>query len=194
MNHFSNFIKNIIYSIENLEQTKLDDIVKALFKCRVEKGRLFILGVGGSCANASHAVNDFRKIAGIQAFSPFDNISELTARINDEGWEQAIKNYLECSGLSKSDCVLFLSVGGGCLQNNVSVNLINACKHARQIGATVLSITGRKSGFLAKNSDISLVVSVLEKTMLTPVAESMQSAILHLIVSHPKIQIKDTKW
>jgi D-sedoheptulose 7-phosphate isomerase len=155
---------------------------------------LFILGVGGSAANASHAVNDFRKIAGIETYAPTDNVSELTARTNDEGWETVFVEWLRGSRLNSRDGLLVLSVGGGDLERNVSPNLVRAIQHAKQIGATVCGIVGRDGGYTAKVADACVIVPTVNPAHVTPHAEAFQAVVWHLFVTHPAIKVTATKW
>jgi D-sedoheptulose 7-phosphate isomerase len=153
-----------------------------------------VLGVGGSAANASHAVNDFRKLANIETYAPTDNVAELSARTNDEGWDTVFSAWLEVSRLSSKDCLLILSVGGGNEELNVSKNLIEAIKLAKHNGARVIGIVGRNGGFTARNSDLCLVIPTVNPEKVTPHSESFQSVIWHLLVSHPKLKSNTTKW
>jgi D-sedoheptulose 7-phosphate isomerase len=192
------------YSKLHLEETitiaKLIDpnivekIVEELVLLKAHSGRLFILGVGGSAANASHAVNDFRKLAGIEAYAPTDNVAELTARANDEGWNTIFSGWLLGSKLSNNDCLLILSVGGGDREKNVSVNLIDAIDLAKSIGTKIIAIVGRDGGYTHKNANVSLIVPVVNPSTITPHSESFQSVIWHLLVSHPNLKSNSTKW
>ena len=172
----------------------LDELINNLYELRENNGRLFFLGVGGSAANASHAVNDFRKLCGIECYSSTDNVSELTARINDDGWDSAFVKWLEVSKLNYNDAIFILSVGGGNLEKNVSVNLVNAIKYSKSLSAKVLGIVGRDGGFAKKNGDCVLLIPNLDERLVTPIAESYQGIIWHSIVSDPKLQINQTKW
>ena len=172
----------------------LDELINNLYDLREKNGRLFFLGVGGSAANASHAVNDFRKLCGIECYSPTDNVSELTARINDDGWDSAFVKWLEVSKLNHNDAIFILSVGGGNLEKNVSVNLVNAIKYSKSLSAKVLGIVGRDGGYAKKNGDCILLIPNLDERLVTPIAESYQGIIWHSIVSDPKLQINQTKW
>jgi D-sedoheptulose 7-phosphate isomerase len=165
-----------------------------LGEVRERGGRLFILGVGGSAANASHAVNDFRKIVGIEAYAPTDNVSELTARTNDEGWTTVFQAWLAGSRLRKQDAVLVLSVGGGNLEKNVSPNLVSALEYARSIGAAIIGIVGRDGGFTAKVADACVIIPTVNATHVTPHAEAFQGVVWHLLVSHPDLKQVETKW
>jgi D-sedoheptulose 7-phosphate isomerase len=168
--------------------------VDLLADVRQAGGRLFILGVGGSAGNASHAVNDFRKIVGLEAYAPTDNVSELTARINDEGWDTAYANWLKGSRLAARDCVLVFSVGGGDAERNVSVNLVRAIEHARAVGARVSGIVGRDGGFTARMADACVIVPTVDPATVTPHSEAFQAVIWHLLVCHPRLQLAPARW
>ncbi|HEX5431505.1 MAG TPA: SIS domain-containing protein [Bryobacteraceae bacterium] len=161
---------------------------------RERGGRLFILGVGGSAANASHAVNDFRKIAGIEAYAPTDNVSELTARTNDEGWATVFETWLAGSRLQPEDTVLVFSVGGGNLEKNVSPNLVKALEYARSVGASIVGIVGRDGGFTAQAADACVLIPTVNAAHVTPHTEAFQSIVWHLLVSHPELKQVQTKW
>jgi D-sedoheptulose 7-phosphate isomerase len=177
-----------------IDASKVEKIVEVLKQVKDRKGRLFILGVGGSAANASHAVNDFRKLAEIEAYAPTDNVSELTARTNDEGWETVFKGWLKVSKFNDKDCLLILSVGGGDRQLNVSANLCDAIDYAKLVGAEILGIVGRDGGYTLKNSENVVLVPTINPEKVTPHAESFQTVIWHLIVSHPILKTNQTKW
>ena len=185
---------------ESIEITKLIDpilvekMVDLLVDVKAKNGRLFVLGVGGSAANAGHAVNDFRKLAGIETYAPTDNVAELTARTNDEGWETVFSGWLRVSKLNAKDCLFILSVGGGNKDKNVSPNLMEAIDLAKQVGARVTGIVGRDGGYTAQNADICLVVPTVNPSTVTPHSESFQAVIWHLLVSHPKLKSNPTKW
>ena len=157
-------------------------------------GRLFVLGVGGSAANASHAVNDFRKLAGIEAYTPVDNVSELTARTNDEGWDTVFAAWLERSRLRRDDMILVLSVGGGSAEHNISPNIVKALVYAKEVGAQILGIVGRDGGFTATVADECVIVPTVNPDSVTPHTEAFQSVIWHLLVSHPMVKAFDAKW
>jgi len=174
-----------------------ESIKKLIFKLnslRKVNGRLFILGIGGSAGNASHAVNDFRKLCNIEAYAPTDNVSELTARTNDEGFETIFSEYIKTSRGCNKDAILIFSVGGGNIKKNVSINLINAVKEARNRKMEVYSIVGMAEGYAAKNSDISVVIPVINQKLVTPISEAFQAVIWHCIVSHPDLAVNSTKW
>lgn len=180
--------------VEALDRTLIERMATLLADVRDRGGRLFILGVGGSAANASHAVNDFRKLAGLEAYAPTDNVSELTARTNDEGWPTVFHAWLECSRLRASDGLLVLSVGGGNLEKNVSPNLVAALDYARSAGASILGIVGRDGGYTARVADACLVIPTVSAERITPHAEAFQAVVWHLLVSHPAVQKSATKW
>jgi len=192
------------YSIQHLRETSeiisrlnpedCEKCVRELVALRQRGGRLFILGVGGSAANASHAVNDFRKIAGLEAYAPTDNVSELTARTNDEGWASVFVEWLRGSRLNSKDTILVLSVGGGNIEKNVSPNLVSALQFAKQIGARVLGIVGKDGGFTATVADACVVIPVVNASNITPHTEAFQAVIWHLWVSHPDLKMNQTKW
>jgi len=186
--------------IETIEIAKainpetIEAMVDLLVNLKAKNGRLFILGVGGSAANASHAVNDFRKLAGIETYAPTDNVAELTARTNDEGWETVFSGWLRVSKLNKNDCIFILSVGGGNKERNVSTNLIEAVDLAKEVGAGVTGIVGRDGGYTAQNANVCLVIPTINAEAVTPHAESFQTVIWHLLVSHPRLKSNPTKW
>lgn len=161
---------------------------------RVRGGRLFFLGVGGGAGHASHAVNDFRKIAGIESYCPTDNVSELTARTNDEGWETVFESWLRTSRLKKEDMLFVFSVGGGDAERNVSPNLVRALKYGKQVGASILGVVGRDGGYTAKVADLCLIVPTINTAAVTPYTEAFQAVVWHLLVSHPAVQTVLTKW
>src|ERR1039458_4853132 len=180
--------------LERLDTSAIDRIVRVLAGMGQNGGRLFILGVGGSAANASHAVNDFRKIAGMEAYAPTDNVSELTARTNDEGWATVFESWLRGSRLRKEDAVLVFSVGGGNLEKNVSPNLVQALEYAKSVGARILGIVGRDGGYTAQAADACLIVPTVNPVHTTPHTEAFQAVVWHLLVSHPGVKQAETKW
>jgi D-sedoheptulose 7-phosphate isomerase len=188
------FLKQAKEVIDRIPPGSVEEVVRILRTTRDLGGRLFVIGSGGGAGHASHAVCDFRKIAGFEAYCPTDNVTELTARINDDGWETAIANYLKGSRINSKDCVLVFSVGGGSEQKRISMNLVRAVKTAKEAGAKVVGIVGRDGGFTARNSDACVVVPTLERSMVTPHTEAMQAVVWHLIVSHPDIQLHAAKW
>jgi D-sedoheptulose 7-phosphate isomerase len=180
--------------IQRLDPETLEKMVGLLADVRARGGRLFFLGVGGSAANASHAVNDFRKIAGIESYAPTDNVSELTARTNDEGWPSVFVEWLKGSRLQSKDALMIFSVGGGNLEKNVSPNLVAALKYATKVGASILGIVGRDGGYTAKVADEYCIVPTVNPENVTPHSEAFQAVIWHLLVSHPKLKVQQTKW
>jgi D-sedoheptulose 7-phosphate isomerase len=180
--------------IDALDVNQIERMASILAETRARGGRLFILGVGGSAANASHAVNDFRKIAGIEAYAPTDNVSELTARTNDEGWATVFESWLRVSRLRREDTILVFSVGGGNLENNVSPNLVKALQFAKDTGASILGIVGRDGGYTATVADACAIVPTVNATHTTPHAEAFQAVVWHLLVSHPAVKQAETKW
>ena len=187
-------ISETVQILNQIDSGLVERLVDYLVDLKSRKGRLFVLGVGGSAGNSSHAVNDFRKLAGIEAYAPSDNISELTARANDEGWNTIFSGWLRVSNLSKNDCLFILSVGGGSKESNVSVNLVEAIDYAIEVGAGVTGIVGRDGGHTARNSDICVIIPVVNPDTVTPHSESFQAIIWHLLVSHPKLKSNKTKW
>jgi D-sedoheptulose 7-phosphate isomerase len=180
--------------VAGLDAAAIENVVTLLVDLRARGGRLFFLGVGGSAANCSHAVNDFRKIARIEAYTPVDNVSELTARTNDEGWETTFSAWLEGSRLQASDMVFVFSVGGGNLEKNISPNLVRALQYARQVGAKVAGIVGRDGGYTAQVADACVIVPTVNAENVTPHAEAFQAVVWHLLVSHPSLKAAQTKW
>ncbi len=180
--------------LSQLNPDTLERMVALLAATRERGGRLFILGVGGSAANASHAVNDFRKICGFEAYAPTDNVSELTARTNDEGWSTVFAEWLRGSRLRADDAVLVLSVGGGSLEKNVSPNLVEAVRLAKKCGATVLGIVGKDGGYTGQAADACCIVPTVNPATITPHAEAFQAVVWHLLVSHPALKRCETKW
>jgi D-sedoheptulose 7-phosphate isomerase len=180
--------------IKKIDTQAVDRLVALLAATRAAGGRLFILGVGGSAGNASHAVNDFRKITGIEAYAPTDNVSELTARTNDEGWSTVFERWLRVSRLRTDDMVLVFSVGGGNLEKQVSPNLVEALKYARSVGAKIGGIVGRDGGFTAQVADACVLIPVVNAAHITPHSEAFQAVVWHLLVSHPDLKQGQTKW
>jgi len=193
-----NFIENFLLETQTtsslLNKKVILNIINALKKIKKKKGRIFFLGVGGGAGNASHAVNDFRKIVGIECYSPSDNVSELTARINDEGWNSSYKEWLITSNLSNDDALFIFSVGGGDLKNKISVNLIQAIQLAKKRKTTIIGVTGPNGGYTKKNANFCLLVPVLNKKNLTAITEFFQSIIWHMLVSHPDLKKNLMKW
>ena len=185
---------NIIFSLQKIKNEDLLDSIKLLKKMRSNNGRLFIIGVGGSAGNASHAVNDFRKLCNIDAYTPVDNVSEITAKTNDEGFETIFDTYLKLSKFSNKDLLMIFSVGGGDIKINISTNLIKAIKFVKKKKGKVISIVGKSEGYAFKNSNVSIHIEVNEKKLVTPISETFQALLWHLFVSHPKLQVNKTKW
>lgn len=192
------FVKNFLVSISKIcklfDNNQIDYLVTELGKIKKKKGRLFFLGVGGSAGNCSHAVNDFRKLCEIECYAPTDNVSELTARTNDNGWNSVFVEWLKISNLRKSDAIFIFSVGGGNKKKKVSENLISAIKYAKFKKAKIFSIVGRKDGYAYKESNISILIPEVDNKMITPFSESFQTVLWHLLVSHPRLKRRLTKW
>jgi len=188
------FLAEAAQIVERLDRAILEKAAKMIGELRSTGGRLFILGVGGSAANASHAVNDFRKIAGIEAYAPTDNVSELTARTNDEGWATVFEGWLKTSKLQARDAVLVFSVGGGDLERNVSPNLVAALKLAKAVGAKIIGVVGRDGGYTGKVADVCVLIPVVNPVHVTPHSEAFQAVVWHLLVSHPAVKVEQTKW
>jgi D-sedoheptulose 7-phosphate isomerase len=188
------FLQESSEIISQFDLTAIDRSVEILAATRNRKGRLFVLGIGGSAANASHAVNDFRKIAGIEAYAPTDNVSELTARTNDEGWATVFENWLRVSQLRNIDTIMVFSVGGGNLEKQVSPNLVAALKYARQVGSKIIGIVGRDGGYTAQVADACVIIPTVNPVHVTPHTEAFQAVIWHLMVSHPDLKAAETKW
>ncbi len=188
------YLQEVCKVVSKLNVSEIDRMIDLLVELRIHGGRLFFLGVGGGAGNASHAVNDFRKIAGIESYTPIDNISELTARVNDEGWSTAYVNWLKTSRLNHRDGIFVFSVGGGNSQQNISTNIVEALKHARTVGAKVFGIVGRDGGYTAQVADACVVIPVISPDTVTAHTESFQAVVWHLIVSHPKMKQAEMKW
>jgi len=188
------FLNESIEIIKSINKNDIEEIVDILLETKINKGRLFIIGSGGGAGHASHAVCDFRKICNIDAYAPYDNVSELTARVNDEGWETTIINNLKISNLNKNDTIFVFSVGGGDKDNNISENIVMALEYAKKLKTKIIGIVGRDGGYTKKLGDCVLVIPTVNNDRITPHTEGFQSIIWHLIVSHPKLQINNTKW
>lgn len=192
------FSKNFLNSISSIcslfDYNKIDNLAFELVKIRKKSGRIFFLGVGGSAGNCSHAVNDFRKLCEIECYTPTDNVSEITARTNDEGWKSTFIEWLKISNLKKKDCIFVFSVGGGNKKKKVSENLIHAIDYARFKKAKIFSFLGKNDGYAYKKSDISVLIPAIDDKLITPFSESFQAVLWHLLVSHPKLKKKPTKW
>ena len=194
MQFIEQFLSEANSIIQQVDRLQIEKCIDLLAELRASAGRLFILGVGGSAANASHAVNDFRKIVGIEAYAPTDNVSELTARTNDEGWSTIFTKWLGVSRLNSKDMLLILSVGGGNMEKNVSPNLVSALEYAKHVGAKIIGIVGRDGGFTGKVADACVIIPTLNTQHVTPHTEAFQAVIWHLLVSHPKLKVAETKW
>jgi len=194
MSYTTDYLAEVREISARLDPVAIDRLVDFLVALRQRGGRLFVLGVGGSAANASHAVNDFRKIAGIEAYTPVDNVSELTARVNDDGWDSVFAEWLRGSRLGAADALLVFSVGGGDLQRKISANLVHALDYARRVGAGIGGIVGRDGGYTARVADACVVVPTVNTESVTPHTEAFQSVIWHLLVSHPALRVGATKW
>ncbi|MDR7464864.1 MAG: SIS domain-containing protein [Armatimonadota bacterium] len=194
MVYTSQYLDEVREIAARLDRREIERLVEALADLRRRGGRLFILGVGGGAGNATHAVNDFRKIAGIEAYTPTDNVSELTARVNDDGWETAFVNWLKGSRLAPDDMVLVFSVGGGDLERNISPNLVRALQYAHEVGTAICGIVGRDGGYTRKVADACLVVPTVNPQTVTPHTEAFQAVVWHLLVSHPSLQAAPMKW
>ena len=187
-------LEEAVEIIRKIDVNAVERVADLLAAVKRNQGRLFFLGVGGSAGNCSHAVNDFRKIVGIESYAPTDNVSELTARTNDEGWSTVFVEWLKTSRLNKEDCVFIFSVGGGNLEKNISPNLVEALKYAKQVGAKVTGVVGRDGGYTAKVADACVIVPTVNPETVTPHSEAFQAVVWHLLVSHPKLKANQTKW
>jgi len=193
-NYISAFLDDAVTIIRKIDQGQIKKMSEILQDVRKKGGRLFILGVGGGAGHASHAVNDFRKIAGIESYAPTDNVSELTARVNDDGWETVFESWLKGSRLAAKDCIFVFSVGGGNAEKNVSVNLVNALRYAKETGAKVIGVVGRDGGYTAKVADACVIIPTVNEKTVTPQTEAFQAVVWHLIVSSPAMQKFEMKW
>jgi len=194
MSYASKHLGEAFEILQRLDVEAIEKVAALLARIKADGGRLFFLGVGGSAANCSHAVNDFRKLTGIESYAPTDNVSELTARTNDEGWASVFAEWLKVSRLCEKDALFILSVGGGDLERNISPNLVGAIQLARQVGARVTGIVGRDGGFTARTADVCVVVPTVNPQTITPHVEAFQAVLWHLLVSHPLLKANPTKW
>ncbi len=190
----NNFFNDIEIIAKQINKKSIQKLVEELSKLKKRKGRLFFLGVGGSAGNCSHAVNDFRKLCNIESYTPTDNSSELTARINDDGWDTSFEAWLKGSNLQSKDAIFIMSVGGGNIKKKVSTNLVNAIKLAKKRKSKVFGIVGRKDGYTSQRADISILVPTINHKLITPYTEGFQAVIWHCLVSHPLLQVNKTKW
>jgi D-sedoheptulose 7-phosphate isomerase len=193
-NYARQYLNETAAIVQAIDADAIERLAAALVEVRSRGGRLFFLGVGGSAANCSHAVNDFRKLAGFEAYAPTDNVAELTARTNDEGWDTVFAAWLAGSRLGPADGVFVLSVGGGSVEKKVSANLVHALQHAQKVGATILGVVGRDGGYTATVAHACVIVPTVNPNAVTPHAEAFQAVVWHLLVSHPQVQIAPTKW
>jgi len=192
--YIQSYISEAKEILEKIDTNAIEQTVDLLVNLREGNGRLFILGVGGGAGHASHAVNDFRKICGIESYAPTDNVSELTARINDDGWETSFANWLRGSRLSSNDMVFVFSVGGGNLEKNISANLVRALQEAQRVGAKICGVVGRDGGFTAESADVCVLIPVVNQSTITPHTEAFQAVVWHLLISHPKLKFSEMKW
>lgn len=194
MSHTSEYYRQVSQIAQSIDTSVIERMAEMLGAIRERGGRLFVLGVGGSAANASHAVNDFRKLCGIETYAPTDNVSELTARTNDEGWETVFSGWLKTSRINANDGVFVLSVGGGNVERNVSVNLVKALDVAKAAGAAIMGVVGRDGGYAKQLGDAVVVIPTVDEKLITPHTEAFQGVVWHGLVSHPKLQVQATKW
>jgi D-sedoheptulose 7-phosphate isomerase len=192
--HVSSYFEQVGEIARRLDQERVEALAKSLAELRQRGGRLFLLGVGGSAANCAHAVNDFRKLCGIETYAPTDNVSELTARTNDEGWETVFTGWLETSRVSANDAVLVFSVGGGSVERNVSMNIVQALKLAKKVGAAIYGVVGRDGGYTRQVGDVVVTIPTIDEKLVTPHTEAFQAVVWHCLVSHPQLQRQATKW
>lgn len=194
MSFSKDFLQECSSAINKINTEDIENIANVLLEMRNNNGRLFILGSGGGAGHASHAVCDFRKLCNIQAYAPYDNISELTARVNDDGWDSTLINWLKVSNLNKNDALFIFSVGGGNSEKKISMNLVNAIEYAKKINAKVVGIVGKDGGYTKQIGDATVVIPTINPNHITPITEGFQAIIWHLLVSHPKLQVNSTKW
>jgi D-sedoheptulose 7-phosphate isomerase len=194
MKFIEKYFQNVAKIAEAINIKEIDNLVFELSKVKKKGGRIFFLGVGGSAGNCSHAVNDFRKLCNIESYTPTDNVSELTARINDEGWASSFVNWLRVSKFKKKDALFILSVGGGNKKKNISTNLVMAIDYAKRINSNIFGIIGKQDGYAKKSSNKVIVIPEVDKKLVTPFSEAFQAVVWHCLVSHPKLQINKTKW
>ena len=187
-------LSEVIEIIKKIETKQIEKMVELILNVRNEKGRIFFLGVGGSAGNCSHAVNDFRKIIGVESYAPTDNVSELTARTNDEGWSTIFSEWLKVSNLNPKDLIFVFSVGGGSIEKNISPNLVEALNYGKSIGCKLVGVVGRDGGYTTKVADACVIIPTVNEKTITPHTEAFQAVVWHLIVSHPKLKLNETKW
>ena len=194
MTYTHQYLGEALSILQQLDEAEIEAMAELLRRVREREGRIFFLGVGGGAGHASHAVNDFRKIAGFEAYTPTDNVSELTARVNDDGWDTSYVNWLRGSRLHNADLLFIFSVGGGDLEKNISANLVRALQYAQAVGAAICGVVGRNGGYTKQVADACLVVPVVNAATVTPHTESFQALVWHLLVSHPKLKVSEMKW
>tara|TARA_B110000438_G_C15647096_1_gene577941 strand:- start:357 stop:959 length:603 start_codon:yes stop_codon:yes gene_type:complete len=194
MNYTNKHLQETSEIIKKIDTDKVENIVEVIADVKEKKGRVFFLGVGGSAGNCSHAVNDFRKILGIESYTPTDNVSELTARINDEGWNSVFVEWLKISDLKSKDLIFIFSVGGGNIEKNISANLVEALKYAKSLNTNIVGVVGRDGGYTAQVSNSCVIIPTVNESSITPHTEAFQAVIWHLIVSHPRLKLNETKW
>ncbi|MEP7145750.1 MAG: SIS domain-containing protein [bacterium] len=193
-NYVDSYLDEVTEIVKKIDRSQIEKMVHNISSVKKNGGRIFMLGVGGSAGNASHAVNDFRKIAGIECYSPTDNVSELTARVNDDGWDTSFVNWLQGSRLNSKDCIFIFSVGGGNVEKNISVNIVNALKYGKEKGSIIIGIVGKDGGHTAKLADACVIIPTVNNETITPHAESFQAIVWHLLVTHPLIKENEMKW
>ena len=194
MKFIKSYLNETIELVQKIDQSQIEGVINNIKIIKNQKGRIFFVGVGGGAGHASHAVNDFRKICGIEAYSPSENISELTARINDDGWETAYGNWLKGSRINNKDMIFVFSVGGGNIEKNISMNIVFSIKYAKQVGAKIVGIVGKDGGFTAKVADACVILPTINELNITPHTEGFQAVIWHMIVSHPELRENEMKW
>lgn len=194
MNYAESHLKEALEIINQIDTDSIEEVVNLLQTVKATGGRIFFLGVGGSAGNCSHAVNDFRKIVEIESYAPTDNVSELTARTNDEGWPTVFESWLKISKLNSKDLIFIFSVGGGSLEKNISPNLVLALQYAKEVGSKITGVVGRDGGYTAQVADACVIIPTVNPENITPHTEAFQAVVWHLIVSHPKLKVNQTKW
>ena len=194
MDYIDKYLNEISEVSSKLDKKEIEKMISLLINLRNKEGRIFFIGVGGGAGNATHAVNDFRKICGIESYSPVDNVSELSARINDDGWETSFVNWLKGSHLSSDDMLFVFSVGGGNIEKNISANIVRSLEYAKSINTTICGVVGRDGGYTAQVADACVVIPPINPSTVTPITESYQAVVWHLLASHPKLQINEMKW
>lgn len=194
MTFSQDFLTECVEAIHKINSEDIEAMAQILHETRENNGRLFMIGSGGGAGHASHAVCDFRKLGNFEAYAPYDNVSELTARVNDEGWDVTIINWLKVSRFRKDDCIFVFSVGGGNDEKNISMNIVKVVQYAKEIGAKIIGIVGKDGGFTKKMGDAVVLVPTINPNHITPLTEGFQAVIWHLLISHPKVQVNPTKW